>query len=102
MELEGKVALVTGAARGLGWGIARALGMAGARVYVTDINAGELAAAVADLEADGSTAFGRELDVADLAAWDAVVSEVLERWGRIDILVHNAIFMPLVRFENTT
>src|SRR5215213_2454269 len=99
MLLEGKVALVTGAGRGLGWGIARALGRAGARVCATDINAEELAQASADLASDGTTALPIELDVSDRAAFADVVRQVVERWGRLDVLVHNAIFMPLIRFD---
>jgi NAD(P)-dependent dehydrogenase (short-subunit alcohol dehydrogenase family) len=102
MLLEGKVALVTGAGRGLGWGIARALGRAGARVCATDIDEVELAQSAANLAADGSTALVLPLDVSDLAAFESVVRQVIERWGRLDVLVHNAIFMPLIKFEETT
>jgi 3-oxoacyl-[acyl-carrier protein] reductase len=101
-RLNGKVALVTGAGRGLGWGIARALGQHGARVCVTDIDAGELARAEADLLGDGSQVTARLLDVADRAAFQATVAAVVREWGRLDILVHNAIFMPLVRFDAMT
>ncbi len=98
--LDGKVALVTGAARGLGWGIARALGLAGARVCVTDINAEELARAERDLRADGSDARAELLDVADRAAFQSAVDGLVGAWGRLDVLVHNAIYMPLIRFED--
>jgi NAD(P)-dependent dehydrogenase (short-subunit alcohol dehydrogenase family) len=97
--LEGKVALVTGAGRGLGWGIARALGRAGARVCATDINAAELAQTAAELASDGTAALVIELDASDRAAFADAVRQVVERWGRLDVLVHNAIYMPLVRFE---
>lgn len=100
MLLEGKVALVTGAGRGFGWGIARALGRAGARVCATDINAEELALSAADLAGDGSEALAIELDVSDRAAFAAAVERVVERWGRLDVLVHNAIYMPLIRFDD--
>jgi 3-hydroxybutyrate dehydrogenase len=100
--LDGKTALVTGAGRGLGWGIARALGLAGAKVCITDINLPELERAQHDLVADGSTVFAMPLDVADLPAFQACVAEVTTRWGRLDTLVHNAIFMPLIRFEDTS
>src|SRR5262249_23832274 len=94
MLLEGKVALVTGAGRGFGWGIARAFGRAGARVCATDIDEAELAQSAADLAAEGSTALALPLDVSDLAAFESVVGREVERWGRLDVLVHNAIFMP--------
>ena len=99
-RLQGKVALVTGAGRGLGWGIARALGQHGASVCVTDINADELERARADVEGDGSQVMAQVLDVADRAAFQATVAAVVAAWGRLDILVHNAIFMPLVRFDD--
>jgi NAD(P)-dependent dehydrogenase (short-subunit alcohol dehydrogenase family) len=101
-HLQDRVALVTGAGRGLGWGIVRALGKAGAKVCATDIHMGELSRAAADLQADGSDAFAAPLDVADLAAFQTVVAQVVARWGRLDVLVHNAILMPLVRFEHTS
>ena len=99
MLLDGKVALVTGAGRGLGWGIARALGRAGARVCATDINADELHMTAADLADDGAETLAIALDVSDRAAFAAAVAQVVERWGRLDVLVHNAIFMPLIRFD---
>lgn len=99
-RLQGKTALVTGAGRGLGWGIARALGRHGAQVCLTDINEGELRRAKADLDADGSQSQARLLDVSDLAAVQAAVDAVAGQWGRLDIVVHSAIFMPLVSFDD--
>lgn len=96
------VALVTGAARGLGWGIARAFGIAGARVCVTDINDDELARCAQDLAADGTDFQARRSDVADLAECQNVVKDIVDRWGRLDVVVHNAIYMPLLTFEATT
>jgi 3-oxoacyl-[acyl-carrier protein] reductase len=96
------VALVTGAARGLGWGIARAFGLAGARVCVTDIHDDELGRCARDLAADGTDALACRSDVADLADCQSVVKRVVDRWGRLDVVVHNAIYMPLITFEATT
>lgn len=96
------VVVVTGAARGLGWGIARAFGLAGARVCVTDIGADELDQCRRDLAADGTDYLALVSDVADLAACQSVVQACVERWGRLDVIVHNAIYMPLVRFADTT
>ena len=102
MLLEGKVALVTGAARGFGWGIARALGQAGARVCVSDINDQELARSAADLRSDGTEVLDLHLDASDLAEFRAAVKEMVDRWGRLDVVVHNAVYMPLIRFEDTS
>lgn len=96
------VALVTGAARGLGWGIARAFATAGARVAVTDINEDELARCSSDLVVDGAEHRAFRSDVSDLADCRRVVQDVVDRWGRLDVIVHNAIYMPLIRFEHTT
>jgi NAD(P)-dependent dehydrogenase (short-subunit alcohol dehydrogenase family) len=101
-RLSGKVALVTGAARGLGWGIARALGRHGAKVCLTDINLEELARAQADLLSDGTELLVRPLDVADRNGWQALVAEVTRLWGRLDVVVQNAVYMPLVRFDDLT
>jgi NAD(P)-dependent dehydrogenase (short-subunit alcohol dehydrogenase family) len=99
--LVGKAALVTGAGRGLGYGVARALGRAGASVCASDIDAGELAHAVAAMRADGSDVQLLQLDVSDLEACEGAVRKIVARWGRLDIVVHAAILMPLMRFEAT-
>jgi len=100
--LEGKTALVTGAARGFGWGIARALGQAGAKVCITDINDDELARSASDLQNDGSEVMSLHLNVTDLNAFHASTEKVVNNWGRLDIMVHNAIYYPLVLFEDLT
>ena len=102
MLRTGSVALVTGAARGLGWGIARAFGIAGARVCATDINDDELARCARDLAADGTDFQTVRSNVADLAECQSLVSRIVARWGRLDVVVHNAIYMPLITFEETT
>jgi Dehydrogenases with different specificities (related to short-chain alcohol dehydrogenases) len=100
--LDGKVALVTGAARGIGWGIGRALGLVGAKVCISDINDAELARAEADLKADGSEVMALHLDVSDLKAFQSAVDSVARRWGRLDAIVQNAVYMPLIQFEDTS
>jgi 3-hydroxybutyrate dehydrogenase len=102
MILTDKVVIVTGAARGLGWGIGRALGLVGARVCISDINGEELARSEADLRADKTDVLSLHLDVSDLNAFRMVVNQVIDRWGRLDAIVQNAVYMPLIRFENTT
>lgn len=87
--LEGKVALVTGAAQGLGLGIARSFREAGAKVVLADINA-EVDAAAKSLDAQGTSAIGTVLDVRDEDAFSASVDDTIARFGRLDILVNNA------------
>jgi NAD(P)-dependent dehydrogenase (short-subunit alcohol dehydrogenase family) len=86
-RLAGKVALVTGAARGIGAAIARAFVDEGARVVVTDLD-GEGAARTA--AALGPAATARRLDVRDELAWIAATAEVLDSHGALDVLVNNA------------
>ena len=101
MLQQNSVALITGAARGVGWGIARAFGIAGARVCATDIGGDELARCARDLAADGTEYVTCLSDVADLAECRRVVKTIVDRWGRLDVVVHNAIYMPLITFEAT-
>jgi NAD(P)-dependent dehydrogenase (short-subunit alcohol dehydrogenase family) len=83
-RLDGKVALVTGAAQGIGNAIARGLADEGARIAVVDLQRAEEAAQALP---DG---VGVEADVADEASVARMVDEVIERCGRIDVLVNNA------------
>lgn len=89
--LSGKVALVTGAARGIGRAIALELARAGADVALNDVDPGEAAGeVVAAIEALGHRASVHQADVADRAAVEAMVDAVAARYGRLDILVNNA------------
>ena len=83
-SLEGKVAIVTGAAQGIGNAIAHGLAAEGARIVVADLNRADEAAAAFD---DG---VGLTVDVADEEQVARMVGEAVERCGRIDILVNNA------------
>jgi NAD(P)-dependent dehydrogenase (short-subunit alcohol dehydrogenase family) len=97
--LDGKTALVTGAGRGIGRGIAMALAEAGAKVVVNDLGAslegsggekGPADVVVAEIAKTGGTAQANYGSVADFAQGTAMVEQVVEAWGRIDILVHVA------------
>ncbi len=89
-DLSGQTALVTGAAQGIGEGIASRLAGAGAEVAVADL-ALDKASAVADkLTADGAKAYAVAIDVSDNASVEAAVKTVADRVGKIDILVNNA------------
>lgn len=98
-RFAGRVALVTGAAGGIGLAIARRLAVEGCRVLLTDCDAARLDEAVAALAADGLEAAGEAADLAAAAERDRLVPAVLARWGRIDALVNNAAHHgPRTRF----
>jgi 3-oxoacyl-[acyl-carrier protein] reductase len=94
MGLEGKTAIVTGAARGIGLEIARQLAARGARVVLVDVLEEDLAKASAELARLAATRGGATmvyaLDVTDEAAVEKMIDEVAEKAGSIDILVNNA------------
>ncbi len=100
--LDGKVALVTGAGRGFGAGIAQGFAREGAGVCLIDLDTPELAQTTADIAAEGGAVMTCPADVSDFAAMERVVQQTVERWGRIDIVVSNAAIMPLISFEETT
>jgi NAD(P)-dependent dehydrogenase (short-subunit alcohol dehydrogenase family) len=99
LDLTGRTALVTGAAQGFGFAIARRLSEAGARVVVTDVNADKAADAAARLatEFGGSTDSAR-LDISD----EAEVQAVFARFGDVDFLVNNAGVFSNFTIENLT
>lgn len=89
-RLDGKVALITGAASGMGASMARIFAREGAKVAVCDLLEDEGRAVVAEIAAAGGTARFLRLDVSDEAQWEATVAAVLGEWGRLDVLVNNA------------
>lgn len=89
-RLDGKVALVTGASRGIGASCAKALAQAGAMVLATDVLAEEGRDVVEGIRAGGYEAAFELLDVASEKSWEAGVKAALERYGGFDILVNNA------------
>ena len=90
LRLDGQVALVTGAAQGMGLAVARVLGARGARIGAFDLNADRIGDALATLARAGIDAIGLAGDVTDAADDAAAVEAVVGRWGRIDILVNCA------------
>ncbi|MDR5760668.1 SDR family NAD(P)-dependent oxidoreductase [Caballeronia sp. LZ035] len=89
-RLDDRIAVVTGAARGIGFAIAEALAEAGARVVLTDYDAKALDDAVARLVATGAMVEGEVFDVTDPAAAQRVNDAIVARHGRVDVLVNNA------------
>src|SRR5882724_2901196 len=89
-DFQGRVAFVTGAASGIGFGIARALAHAGARVALADRRAEKVAAAAAALEEQGATVLAIELDVTDRAAWARAADRVERELGNVTVLCSNA------------
>jgi len=96
-SFTGRTAIVTGAAQGIGAGIARLLAARGARVVIADINE-KSAAQVADGLGDPSFAVG--VDVGDPASVAALHEEVISRCGQIDVLVNNAAIMQFTAWDD--
>ena len=99
MRLDGKCALITGAARGIGLEFARAYLREGAQVAIADINLPAAEAAAAQL---GAGTIAIRLDVADQTGIDAAVTETVQRMGRIDILINNAALFDLAPIVDIT
>ncbi|MEN9315519.1 MAG: Cyclopentanol dehydrogenase [Pseudomonadota bacterium] len=96
-QVDGKVALITGGASGIGAACARLLASEGAKVLVTDLDGAAGEALVADIVAKGGEAVFVRQDVTDEAAWPVVVESAERRFGKLDVAVANAgigIFGP--------
>ena len=89
-SLKGKTAVITGAARGIGFAAADALSEAGATVVITDMNGEAAAQAAGTLGAKGRSVDSETLDVTDPRAVERVHAAIVARHGRVDILVNNA------------
>jgi 3-oxoacyl-[acyl-carrier protein] reductase len=90
MSLTGKIALVTGAAQGIGRDIALGLAADGADVAICDVNLEAAQKTAADIEAKGRKSLALKANVAASAEVTAMIDQVVEKFGRIDILVNNA------------
>ena len=99
MRLQGKHALITGAARGIGLAFAKAYVAEGARVAIGDIDIDRALAAAAEI---GDAAIAVKMDVTDQASIDAAVAATIDAFGQIDILINNAALFtaaPIVEIE---
>ncbi|MCK8781648.1 SDR family NAD(P)-dependent oxidoreductase [Rhizobium sp. NTR19] len=103
MNLNGRIALVTGASRGIGYFTALALAKAGAHVIATARTVGGLEELDDAIKAAGGTATLVPFDLTDLPAIDRLGASIFERWGKLDILVANAgilgVISPLAHIE---
>ena len=102
MRLENKVAVITGAASGIGKEIAVIFAREGAKVAIADLDQKAAEATAREIDAGGGRAIGVAMDVADERQVEAATAEVIERFGALDVLVSNAgiqIVAPVVDFE---
>jgi NAD(P)-dependent dehydrogenase (short-subunit alcohol dehydrogenase family) len=89
-DLNGKVALITGGASGIGEAAARVLARNGCKVALADINAERLERVTAEIAAEGHECFGRTADVSLERPVIDFFAEAMEKWGRVDVLVNSA------------
>jgi NAD(P)-dependent dehydrogenase (short-subunit alcohol dehydrogenase family) len=102
MRLQGKVALVTGAARGIGEGIARRFAAEGAQVGVLDRSANHCQRVVDVIRSAGGEAWALPADVTDEASVQGAVDALQSHYGTITVLVNNAAVMPAGRLHETS
>ena len=90
LRIEGKNAIVTGSARGIGKTIAERLAKEGANVVIVDVNLEAAEATAKEIQALGRKSFAMKTDVTDYAQVEALLNKTKEEWGSVDILVNNA------------
>jgi NAD(P)-dependent dehydrogenase (short-subunit alcohol dehydrogenase family) len=102
MRLAGKVALISGGARGMGAAEARLFTREGARVVIGDVLEAEGREVEAEITAKGGEAMFVRLDVTQEASWHDAVTRTVTRFGKLDVLVNNAGISGVGRIEDTT
>ncbi|MEK4700960.1 glucose 1-dehydrogenase [Solibacillus sp. FSL R7-0668] len=90
MRLKDKVAIITGAANGMGAAEAKLFAKEGAKVVATDVNDEKLQELAKEIEAAGGEVLAIKQDVASEEQWKSVVAQTIEKYGKLDILVNNA------------
>jgi 3-oxoacyl-[acyl-carrier protein] reductase len=100
--LKGQVAVITGGARGIGLGIAEVLRSEDASVVIVDSDGAAAEKAAHEIAVSGGSAFAVEADVTDQAQVSQMAAQVLERFGRIDILAANAGIYPHINLVDIT
>lgn len=101
-RVQGKVAIVTGGAMGIGEATARMLAREGAMVVVTDLKDAEGERVAKAIDEAGGEAIFQHHDVADEASWEKLMATTLERYGRLDVLVNNAGVLGMSAPEDQT
>jgi 3-oxoacyl-[acyl-carrier protein] reductase len=101
-DLENKVAIITGSARGIGKAIALRLAKSGAHIVITDIMEDVMKETLTEVQEISSESIAIKADVTNKEQIDALVKQVMEKWGKIDILVNNAGLTKDKSFTNMT
>ena len=101
-RLAGKVSIITGAAQGIGLATALKFAREGAQVVVCDVRQAAVDQAVAQCQALGAQTVGKVVDVTQRDMVDAVVKQIKDQWGRIDVLVNNAGITQDARLQKMT
>jgi len=102
MTLKGKVAIVTGSRRGIGYGIVLALAKEGCNVVVSDMDQKDCENVVKEIEKKGVKGLAVKCDVSNKPEVDELIAKTMKKFGRLDILVNNAGIYPFVPFLDMT
>lgn len=100
--LEGKVAIITGGGQGIGEGLVYAFCHEGAKVVNIGRTFSKVEVVVNRIKAEGCEALALQCDISDYAQVEAAVAKTIETYGKVDVLVNNAMTQRLCSFEETT